>query len=66
LDTITERREVLEGYATVGSFDETQLRYCEVLNYLHFALWDIENDPEYASFSLQRAAAAAGCDLPAT
>jgi aminoglycoside phosphotransferase (APT) family kinase protein len=64
LGTMTERREVLEGYATVGSFDEKQLRYCEVLNYLHFAFWDIESDPEYASFSLQRAADVAGCTLP--
>jgi hypothetical protein len=48
----------------VASFDAAHLRYCEVLNYLHFARWDLEQDPAYAAFSLARAERIAGGETP--
>jgi aminoglycoside phosphotransferase (APT) family kinase protein len=56
MNTPAERAAIIEGYRSGGSFDSEQLRFCEVLNYLHCAYWDRESDPEYASFSLDRAA----------
>lgn len=56
LRTESERNAVLEGYASVGTFAESQLRWCEVLNYLHFAFWNLDRDPGYATFFLRRAA----------
>jgi hypothetical protein len=47
----------------VASFDPVQLRYCEVLNYLHFALWDLDHDPAYAALSLGWAESIAGRDV---
>lgn len=60
LNTQAERDAILEGYRRHSSYDEAALRWCEVLNYLHFAYWDRQDDPAYTAFALQRAAETAG------
>jgi aminoglycoside phosphotransferase (APT) family kinase protein len=55
LNTPAERDAILKGYRQHSSYDEKALRWCEVLNYLHFAYWDREDDPSYTSFALNRA-----------
>jgi len=60
LDSKPERDAILNGYRKQADFDEGALRYCEVLNYLHFAYWCRENDPTYTSFALDRAMELAG------
>lgn len=57
LGTAEEREAVLQGYSRHASYDPEVLRYCEVLNYLHFAGWCRTNEPEYTEFALQRAEA---------
>jgi len=60
LNTGTDRNAILDGYRELGNFDEASLQWCEVLNYLHFAYWSRNGDPDASSFSLQRAQAIAG------
>jgi len=55
LNTEAERKAILDGYAQCSSHDEEALRWCEVLNYLHFAYWTRECEPAYTSFALDRA-----------
>ena len=55
LNTPEEREALLNGYRSHASFDGHVLRWCEVLNYLHFAYWARERRSEYASFALDRA-----------
>ena len=55
LNTPAEREAILEGYRSSSSYDEQALRYCEVLNYLHFAYWSRKDEPEYEAFALDRA-----------
>jgi aminoglycoside phosphotransferase (APT) family kinase protein len=59
LNTGAEREAFLRGYTSRAQFDHTALRWCEILNYLHFALWDRETVPEYTAFALDRAEALA-------
>ena len=37
LNSIAERDAILSGYARYGHFEPTQLRWCEVLNYVQFS-----------------------------
>jgi len=60
MNSRAERDAVLSGYQSCGSFDAEQLRWCEVLNYLHFAHWTRESNLGYSGFALARAASAAG------
>lgn len=60
LNTEAERQSILEGYRQHCSFDGDALRWCEVLNHLHFAYWNRRADPEAVAFSVQRAQATAG------
>ena len=55
LDTPAEREALLGGYADTGRYDPQSLRWCEVLNYLHFARWDRTADGAYRQFALARA-----------
>jgi aminoglycoside phosphotransferase (APT) family kinase protein len=55
-----ERDAILDGYRAHASYSETALRFCEVLNYLHFAYWTRKTEPVYASFALDRAMDVAG------
>jgi aminoglycoside phosphotransferase (APT) family kinase protein len=57
LNSAEERAAVLTGYESTGTYDASQLRWCEVLNYLHFAGWSRRNTSDYCSFALSRAAA---------
>jgi aminoglycoside phosphotransferase (APT) family kinase protein len=53
LQTQAERAAILEGYLRHGSYDEQGLRWCEVLNYLHFAYWN--RNCADVSFYIQKA-----------
>ncbi len=55
LNTKQEREAILDGYEQLSAYDVESLRWCEVLNYLHFAYWTKENEPDYTSFALERA-----------
>jgi aminoglycoside phosphotransferase (APT) family kinase protein len=55
LNTEAERDAILDGYRQCSTHDEEALRWCEVLNYLHFAYWSKEKEPAYTSFALDRA-----------
>lgn len=55
LNTLAERSAILEGYREHASYDEDALRWCEVLNYLHFAYWSKEEEPAYTSFAIEKA-----------
>lgn len=55
LNTQEERDAILRGYRRQSSYDESALQLCEVLNYLHFAYWSKDNEPEYTTFALQQA-----------
>lgn len=55
LGSAEEREAVLEGYRQYALYDTEVLRYCEVLNYLHFAFWCRTSEPDYADFALQNA-----------
>lgn len=55
LNTEAEREAFLEGYRVRSPFYCAALRWCEVLNYLHFAAWTREVEPEYSTFALRRA-----------
>lgn len=59
LNSAAERDAILSGYGSIGRYDAEQLRWCEVLNYAHFAYWNIDSDPDYASFALGHAESAA-------
>jgi aminoglycoside phosphotransferase (APT) family kinase protein len=55
LKTERERNAVLEGYLKHGSFDDTSVRWCEILNTLHFASnFRKLPEPSYTSFALKR------------
>jgi aminoglycoside phosphotransferase (APT) family kinase protein len=54
LNTAEERLCILEGYNSVGQYDEFSLKWCEVLNYLHFAFWVKDSDQSYNDFALKR------------
>lgn len=60
LNTQAERDAILSGYRIHASYDPDVLRYCEVLNYLHFAYWSKDDEPDYTSFALRKALALAG------
>ena len=55
LNTPEEREAILNGYRSHASFEGHVLRWCEVLNYLHFAYWARERRSDYAGFALDRA-----------
>ena len=55
LNTPAERDALLQGYREHASYDEEALRWCEVLNYLHFAYWSREDEPEYTAYALHKA-----------
>lgn len=57
LNTDAERRAILDGYRQLSTYDEETLRWCEVLNYLHFAYWDRNDYPLYTKFAIQKARA---------
>lgn len=59
LNTAAERDAILSGYLSCGRYDAEQLRWCEVLNYLHFAYWSRDSSPDYVAFALARAESAA-------
>ncbi|MDJ0848875.1 MAG: hypothetical protein QNK04_10895 [Myxococcota bacterium] len=59
---ISEGDAILSGYLGAGSYDPEQLRWCEVLNYLHFACWSRPTGGEYESFALDRAESAVCAD----
>ena len=63
LNSIAERDAILSGYERYGHFEPTQLRWCEVLNYVHFANWAADSDPSYREFALARAETAAGASM---
>lgn len=50
-----EREAILDGYRQGAAYNAVSLLWCEVLNYLHFAYWSRENEPDYTSFALRRA-----------
>jgi len=60
LNTEPERNAILNGYGAHSAYNETALRFCEVLNYLHFAFWSKDAAPAYTSFALDRAMDMAG------
>lgn len=55
LQSVAERKDILDGYSSVGSYDREALRWCEVMNYLHVAFWTRETNPAYSEFCLERA-----------
>jgi len=59
LNSTAERDTILTGYQSGGSYDAKQLRWCEVLNYLHFAYWETDSNSGYTAFALARAESAA-------
>lgn len=60
LNTRPERDAILNGYFAHASYNEAALRFCEVLNYLHFAYWSRKDEPVCTSFALDRAMEIAG------
>lgn len=52
LNSVAERDAILSGYRSQGTYDPERLRWCEVLNYLHFAYWARDSDSDYAGFAL--------------
>lgn len=55
LNSAAERDAILSGYRMHSSYDSDALRYCEVLNSLHFAHWCRSVEPEYTTFALGKA-----------
>ncbi len=55
LNTDAERQAIIDGYKQHSIYDEETLRWCEVLNYLHFAYWDRNDYPLYTKFAIQKA-----------
>lgn len=55
LSSKKERDFILQGYQSVGTYNSDCLKWCELLNYLHFAYWTKGSDPEYMNFALNRA-----------
>lgn len=55
LNSQEERDMILKGYLSVGDYNPVSLRWCEVINYLHFAYWNKESNPEYMDFALNKA-----------
>lgn len=60
LNSAAERDAILSGYRSQGDYDPEQLRWCEVLNYLHFAYWDRDSSPDDTAFALSCAERLAG------
>ncbi len=60
LNTPAERVAILAGYQEAAPYDEDGLRWCEVLNYLHFARWSLPTEPSYSEFALRNARRLAG------
>ena len=60
LNTLEERQAILAGYGEHTLYDADALRWCEVLNYLHFAYWCKDETPADASFFIEKAQAIAG------
>jgi len=56
LNTQAERNAILSGYSLHSSYNPDTLGKCEVLNYLHFAYWSRNDEPDDTSFALQQAA----------
>lgn len=54
LNTPAERTAILDGYRRQSAYSEKALRWCEVLNYLHFAYWTREKEPAYSQFAVNR------------
>lgn len=55
LNTEQERWAILDGYRQGSDYDDDALRWCEVLNYLHFAYWVKDSEPGYTAFALEQA-----------
>ncbi len=55
LNSESERDALLNGYKQHATYNEDALRWCETLNYLHFAYWNRESESEYTMFALERA-----------
>ena len=62
LNSTAERDAILSGYSSGGRYNPDQLRWCEVLNYVHFAYWNSNTD--YEAFALGRAEAVSGAGIP--
>lgn len=60
LNTPAEREAILEGYRRRATYDENALRWCEVINYLHFAYWSLDTEPAYTTWACERAMETAG------
>jgi aminoglycoside phosphotransferase (APT) family kinase protein len=56
LNSQKERNIILQGYSSVETYDPISLKWCEVLNYLHFADWAEETNSEYMNFALNKGA----------
>lgn len=54
LNSQKERNIILQGYSSVETYNPISLKWCEVLNYLHFAYWVKETDSEYMNFALNK------------
>ena len=55
LNSQEEREAVLQGYSSISSYDPMVLKWCEILNYLHFAYWLKKSDLQYSNFALKQA-----------
>jgi aminoglycoside phosphotransferase (APT) family kinase protein len=55
MNTAESRRAFLDGYASVTSYDEDALRWCEVMNCLHVAFWCKDKYPNFMDFNLAKA-----------
>ncbi|MCK4979768.1 MAG: hypothetical protein KAS62_05190, partial [Candidatus Delongbacteria bacterium] len=57
-NTIEEREAMLTGYKKANNYCVDTLRWCEVLNYVHWIHWCYESEwsdkDEYISFSLNK------------
>lgn len=62
LNTEQEREAILRGYGRHSCYDQETLRYCEVLNYLHFARWCRISEPQYMDFALYHAEKLTRCE----
>lgn len=54
LNSKEEREIVLQGYSSIGTYNPISLKWCEVINYLHFAYWFKKSDTEYMNFALHK------------
>jgi len=57
-NTIQEREAILKGYCSSNDFNPKTLKWCEVLNYLHWIFWCKNStnsaDNEYAGFAMNK------------